>query len=497
MRLNVKILLLFAFLTGATAHFAPSFASEPALSKSVVKIYSATQRPNYSMPWQPDQQRRANGTGFIITKKRILTNAHVVSDTRFLLVQKHGDPKRYLAQVLFSGHDCDLAVIEVNDADFFKNTKPVRFAKNVPDLNDEVLVIGFPLGGDRLSVTRGIVSRIDYSVYAHSGVDQHLIVQVDAAINPGNSGGPVVYNGKVVGVAFQSMAWAENIGYTIPVPVVNRFLEDIEDGTYDGYPELGIGHINTRNPALRDDIGLSDSQTGVLVSYVDPFGSALGTVKTGDVLMAIEDHDINNEGRIEIDGNQINFSEVMERKQKGERVELGVLRKGKSMTLSLTLTGESDPYTFRNLYDRQPEYLMYAGLVFTPITRNYLRAAASGSLNAKTQQILYYVTNAKIDKLYKDRQKFVVLSRRLAHPVNTYTDNFVEGIVSTVNDIEILGLDDLNKAFSKPVNGFHIIKFAGMRDFLVLDAHEAKTATDIIAAKYGVPNLSHIISGDK
>ncbi len=493
--LNI-FLTLFA-LSGTIANIGSASAVEPALGKSVVKIYSAIQRPDYSMPWQGHRPQRANGSGFIIAGKRILTNAHVVSDTRFLLVQKHGDPKRYLAEVLFAGHDCDLAVLEVRDDAFFNGTKPLKFDKNVPDLNDEVLVIGFPMGGDRLSVTRGIVSRIDYSIYSHSGIDQHLVVQVDAAINPGNSGGPVVYKGKVVGLAFQSMAWAENIGYTIPVPVINRFLKDIKDETYDGYPELGIGYINTRNPALRNHLGLSDSQTGVLVHYVDPFGSARGIIEQGDVLTSIEGHDINNEGRIEIDGNQINFFEILERQQKGESAKLRIFRNGKSRSRSLTLNGAPDPYTFRNLYDRQPEYVMYAGLVFTPLTRNYVGKVTSGSLNAREQRILYYMANAKIDKLYKDRQKFIVLSHRLAHPVNTYTESFVEGIVSSINGTEILGLEDVNKALKKPSDGFHIVKFAGMHDFLVLDAKEADKATDIIAAKYGVQPLQNIIHEEK
>jgi S1-C subfamily serine protease len=110
-----------------------------------------------------------------------------------------------------------------------------------------ITIVGYPIGGSKISVSRGIVSRKEQSTYAHSEVDSHLVIQVDAAINPGNSGGPAIQNGKVAGVAFQVASKGENIGYIIPTSVVNHFLKDIEDGIYNGYVELGIQFVNTFN----------------------------------------------------------------------------------------------------------------------------------------------------------------------------------------------------------------------------------------------------------
>lgn len=487
---NVLIgLHVFAPLTAGAAD------SGKALDKSVVKIYSAIQRPNYSMPWQPQRPNRANGSGFIIRKRRILTNAHVVSDTRFVQVQKKGDSRRYVAEVLFAGHDCDLAVLRVADESFFDGTEPVSFAQSVPELNDEVLVFGFPMGGDRLSVTRGIVSRIDYSVYSHSGIDQHLVVQVDAAINPGNSGGPVVFDGKVVGLAFQALAWAENIGYAIPLPVINRFLDDIDDGKYNGYPELGIAFLNTRNRALRAHLGLAPEQTGIVVEYVDPFGSGAGVLVPGDVITEIDGHKIDNEGRIAIDGNRIVFFELLERKQRGESVNLTVIRKGTVVNLKVELDSPEDPYAFRMKYDRSPRYLVFAGLVFTPLTRNYVKTIASGSLDKREQQLFYITGNAKLDELYEDRQDFIVLSGRLPHPVNTYAEGFVEGVVVEINNVKIHGLKDVEEAFEKPENGYHVVKFAGMQDFLVLDANSADASNEQIRRRYSLNRLQNLDAG--
>jgi S1-C subfamily serine protease len=120
-------------------------------------------------------------------------------------------------------------------------------------MESTVSVYGYPIGGDRLSVTRGIVSRIDFQTYSHSGSDSHLTIQIDAAINPGNSGGPVMQNGKVVGVAFQGYSGdvAQNVGYMIAMPVARRFMKDVEDGKYDHYVDLALTYENLFNPAAR------------------------------------------------------------------------------------------------------------------------------------------------------------------------------------------------------------------------------------------------------
>ena len=199
-------ILALGLLGGLPAHAARSRFT-PLLS-GVVKIYATFQAEDYTTPWQTGRPGSGTGTGFVIAKRRILTNAHVVSNARFLEVSRDGQPGRYLARVAFIAHDCDLAALTVDDPAFFDGITPLSLAKAIPSLNDEVTVLGYPTGGDRISVTRGVVSRIDYSGYSHSGVDQHLVLQVDAAINPGNSGGPILFDRRVVGLAFQGLAWA-------------------------------------------------------------------------------------------------------------------------------------------------------------------------------------------------------------------------------------------------------------------------------------------------
>ena len=101
--------------------------------------------------------------------------------------------------------------------------------------------------------------------YSHGGTDL-LGVQIDAAINSGNSGGPVFNKrGQCVGIAFQALSGRdiENVGYIIPTPVVNHFLNDyLKNTTFTGFPALGIQWQKLEAVALRRAYNMKASQKG-------------------------------------------------------------------------------------------------------------------------------------------------------------------------------------------------------------------------------------------
>src|SRR5881394_1818671 len=245
------------------------------VQKSLVRITATAVEPDYKAPWNAGTLERGIGAGFVVSGNRILTNAHVVANSRYLTVERDGDPNKYPATVQFIANDCDLALITVSAPDFFKNMLPLQLGA-IPSLESTVSAYGYPIGGERMSVTTGIVSRIDFQLYTHSSIDQHLTIQISAQINPGNSGGPVMQDGKVVGVAFQGYSGdvAQGVAYMIPTPVIRRFLTDIKDGHYDKYVDLGLTPGNLQNPAQRRYFGLPDDGRGVVVRTVIEAGPA-------------------------------------------------------------------------------------------------------------------------------------------------------------------------------------------------------------------------------
>jgi S1-C subfamily serine protease len=481
------IFLCMACLLPQMASAAENIAT---IQRSIVRIFAVAQLPDYSAPWEAGRSQSGWGSGFIISGHRILTNAHVVSNARFIALEKEGDSRRYEAQVQFIAHDCDLALLEVVDPSFFTNTAVLQTGP-VPALDSTVSVLGYPIGGDRLSITRGIVSRIDYRLYAHSGVDSHLVVQIDAAINPGNSGGPVIQDGKVVGVAFQGYSGivAQNVGYMIPTPVVNRFLADVADGHYDRYVDLGIQFFPLINPAHRRALGLGSEDRGVVVSEVMQAGAAYEELQIEDVLLAIDDHPIFSDGRVAMDNDRLLLNEIVERKFKGDRVKLDILRQGKRMAVELKLNTPWPYLMHANQYDAQPRFVVFGGLVFQPLSNSFYETLENPSLTLR-----YYYSQFLEKELYLSHPEVIVISKILPDDINAYQGQFVNAIVDKVNDIPIKTLADLARAFKKPEE-FYVIRVVGDPQPLVLEGRAVAEAESRIRQRYGLSQTAYLAGG--
>lgn len=460
------------------------------IRSSIVRIYTVSQTPDYEEPWAPGDSQEGWGTGFIISSNRILTNAHVVSNARFISLEKERDARRYEAKVKFIAHDCDLAMLEVVDVGFFKDTRSLKLG-DVPELDSMVTVFGYPIGGDRLSVTRGVVSRIDYRGYAHSGVDSHLVAQIDAAINPGNSGGPVIQDNRVVGVAFQGFSGmvAQNVGYMIPTPVLQRFLKDVADGRYDLYVDVGFQYFPLINTAQRRAYGLSSEDYGVMVGEVFRAGAAYGYLETEDVLLAIDDRPIFSDGRVAMDNDRLMLNEVVERKFKGDTVRLKLLRKGRMKTVAMPLTTPW-PYLLQaNEYDVRPRFLVFGGLLFQPLSSSFYAA-----LQNRSVLLRYYFSQFLEDELYLEHPEVIVISKVFPDPSTSYLEGFVSAIVDQVNDKKIRTLSDLKTAFDNPAP-FYVIRLVDDPQPLVLEAKAAREARERILNKYGITEESYLAGG--
>lgn len=368
---------------------------------------------NYADPWRKHSQQSATGTGFLVYGRWIITNAHVVHRAVSVLVRSTtGPPIKYNARVVSVGLPCDLAVLAVDDG-FWANKESLRLSAELPRLDDNVTCIGFPVGGENISVTRGVVSRIDVN---HVGL---LRIQIDAAINPGNSGGPVVgEHGLVVGVAASHLKNASNIGYIIPTVVLEQFLQCISTPgrSYTGVASLGIGRVQTlESPALRRHLGLPDGFTGgVRVPAVWPLGPAAGKLEVDDVLLSLDGIEIGQDGTVPLrDNERINFLYLVTRHLAGfDRAKLLVWRKRVELELEVALRPDSWLVPRIDGFDASPEYLIVGGLVFVPLTQPWAELKS----NDKNARVLinHYWGLA----LPESGKQVVILSKVLAHPCN-------------------------------------------------------------------------------
>ena len=472
-----KLLIIINLLVCMTI-----FSEDVAVKKALVKVYTSHQLFDYLSPWQYGQSANSTATGFIIDGERIITNAHAVLNSKFLQVRKEGDSKKYKAVVKFTSEEYDLALVEIEDKSFFKGTVPLKLG-TLPEIQEKLTVYGYPLGGDKLSTTQGIVSRMEHNTYTLTN-RKFLIGQTDAAINSGNSGGPVVSKGKVAGVAFAGLNSADNIGYFIPVNILNNFLEDIKDGKYDGSPLLGVEWSELESPSHRRMLGIEAKTGGILIKKVFKNSPFEGVLQKNDVLMKLDNYPVESDGTIEFRKNEkTNFSYVNQQKKYGDNLSYEIIRDKKTKTGQVKLEKKDIKYTVVTevTIETPPSYMVYGGLLFEPLTSNYM---------AGTIEKLGSVYDR--EELYKDYKELVVLVRVLPFDVNLgYTDAENEIIVK-VNGEKYKDFKDFAQKVKNVKSGFIVFENDN-GDEIVLDVKEVEEQREELMQNY---NISSDMSDD-
>jgi len=512
-----------------------------------------------------EQQGSSFSSGFVISGNRILTNAHGVAWHNVVRVRKHGDSRKYVATVEHVAHECDLAILKVEDSQFWSGLEALSLG-TLPELQDKIKVVGYPQGGDRISITQGIVSRVEMGSYSHSG-EYLLMIQIDAAINSGNSGGPALDSeGRVAGVAFQALDEAENIGYIIPVPIIDHFLTDIKlHGNYTGFCRLGVSWQTTENEAMRqylqlkafndeihafsdddkeeeeevDDkkgeeaIGKGDDpdyysddsyedshellmasgeeednyefdddddahrfhyydtsdDTGVLVTHVEPKMPTAKVLKAGDVIAALDGIPIASDGTVPFRGEErVLFSHILRSKYPGDLANMTIIRHGQRLeeTVQLMSPPQLVPWY---MYDRNPSYLLYSGLVFTPLSVPYLMAefghrwqryAPVGLL----EPAMYGIVN-------EDGEEVVVLTQVLASDATTGYEDINNVRVMKMNGIAVTSLRQLLRLLTEnkddPFVCFEVGNSPTTAMQIILNTEEAEAETGEILAQNKIP----------
>ena len=247
--------------------------------QACVKVFCTSVAPCYALPWVRGEESHSTSSGFAVTlpsgHRRLLVQAsralrersgrptlaplpslslprlrgrvtyagrrdvrtlttrrrtppaqaQVVENHTLVQVRRASHAQKYVAQVEVVGYDCDLAVLNVLDDQFWRGLPALPLPTGLPQTMSEVLTVGFPAGGEELSTSRGVVNRI-----LLGGPMRELCVQIDPGVQPGQSGGPVfLSNGMLVGMACCSREQnAQLAGYITPMPVIHTFLRNAQ-----------------------------------------------------------------------------------------------------------------------------------------------------------------------------------------------------------------------------------------------------------------------------
>ncbi|CAI5945094.1 unnamed protein product [Closterium sp. NIES-65] len=428
----------------------------------------------------------------MIPGRRILTNAHCVEHHTQVKLKRRGDDTKFVARVLAIGVECDIALLAVDDESFWQGRQPLRFG-GLPHLEDAVTVVGYPVGGDSISVTSGVVSRIEVTAYAH-GASELLGVQIDAAINPGNSGGPAFNDrGECVGIAFQSLkdSDTENIGYIIPTPVISHFLGDYRrNGQYTGFPAIGILWQRLENPALRAALKMSPGQKGVLVRKVDPTSRAHGVLQQGDVIMSFDNVPIASDGTVPFrTGERISYGFLVSQKFSGEVARLEILRDGQLMKVQVQL---KPPKRLIPVHTggKPPTFLIVAGLVFTPAVQPFLQSEYGSEFEFESPvSLLQKLLHGHAEH---EDEEVVVLSQVLAHEANIGYEDITNTCLVSLNGTRVRNVRQLAALVDACTSDWESQPFMQFelehRQLVVLETKSVRAATADAMADHSIPS---------
>ena len=451
---------------------------------AVVKVFVTSNDIDYYRPWQSKGSQSSSGSGCVIAGNKILTNAHVINESTFIQVRKESDPRKYTARVEAIGHDCDLAVLTVDNPKFFDGITPFEIGE-LPNLQEVVTALGYPTGGDKLSITEGVISRVEIIPYTQSA-KKLLAVQIDAAINPGNSGGPVLLNGKLVGVAMQVMTNSQNIGYMIPTPVINHFSSDlILDKKYDGFPTLGIEFHNTENKTLREFYKIANNDGGVLITKVLPYTSAYNQLKEGDVITSLDGVPVAVDGTFEFrKGERLELSYLIDKRQAGEKIDIKFIRDGKEMNASIDLEPYVGLIPYPN-YSSKPPYYIYGGLIFTVLSSDLFESWGGKWWERAPVDFLYYLMGSgRLNE--KIKKEIVVLLEVLPDDINVGYHEYSNEVITKVNGKDFKSFEEFVTELNGNSGQYTVLETENNLK-IVLDNQAVQKSTLEILSRNNIP----------
>ncbi|KAG2314745.1 hypothetical protein Bca52824_017867 [Brassica carinata] len=382
------------------------------LKNSVVKVFFASRDYNRTRPWET-HTKRCTGTGFAISGKRILTNAHVVellNEHTSVHVKKRGSTIIYKAKVQKIAHECDLAILEIDSQEFWKGMNPLELG-GIPPLKKAVIALGYSRG-NKLLITKGHVTSFETKQYLHSDTEL-LRIQIDATIKNGNSGGPVILENKVVGVVYEG---SQTQSFLIPTSIVKRFRTGAEESDQQAvFCSLGLSYQSIKNAQIRNHFKMSSKMTGILINKINLWSGAYGILKKNDIILAIDGVPISNDATVPFWGNKrISFNYLISMKKPGETSLIKVLRRGKEHEYIINLKPVK-PHVKVQQYYKRPSYYIFGGFVF--------------------------VSKSDISKC----EQQVVISEILADDINQGYESFKDLQVEKVNKVKVKNLRHLSE----------------------------------------------------
>jgi S1-C subfamily serine protease len=467
------------------------------VSPSTLKVNVTQQGFNPRLPWQKSSPVSRSGVGVVLAGKKILVTASMVRDASYIELEKPDSGMRVPAKVLALDFEANLALLEAapEGAALLNDAVPLALAPVVRP-GEEVQVWQLGRSGELMSsplvVSKVLVSRYLLPSSSFLTMEANGILRAEAT----NVTLPVVRGGRLAGLLLRYDSNNQS-ATVLPAAIIEHFLVDVADGTYHGFPSVGMGTHPTLDPQFRDYLGLKPDQGGLFVGTVTPGGSAdsLG-LRAGDILLSLNGKAINSRGDIQdpLYG-PIHYSHLLRSDGfVGDEFSARILRKGDELTLTGKLVHRKlvDDIVPALYTEKGPNYLVYGGLIFQELSMPYLQSFGEDWETKAPAQLVHLASNLS-EARKQGFRRLVLLSAVLPVTGTQGYQSLGAVMVLSVNGQAIKDLQDLQNALKSPVEGLQRIELDESPHTIFLDAVQAeKDNVELLNGRYRINPLSRI-----
>lgn len=458
----------------------PAVAQQVVQNNSLVRVNATSQSYSLHLPWQKESPSSRRGLGVVLDGNRVLVTGQMVADSTYIELELPEKGQKIPAKVVAVDYEANLALLESVPSDrqkaFFAGLKPMAVDTSAR-IEDKVDILQTGRVGEliksELKIGKVLTRRYNVEGSGFLVYEANNIVRSEA-----NSFTlPVVKNGKLVGLLL-SYDSKNQVTTILPAPIIEHFLKDVADGSYEGFPSLGMELQSTLDEQFREYLGLKPDAPGVLISMVMKGGSAEKSgMKKGDILVAINGFAIDSRGDYKDPqfGALSSSHLVRGRAYVGDKVEIKVIREGKEVTLNgeLTRRKPDDYLVLPYLFDKGPRYVLMGGLLFQELSRPYLDAFGEEQRGGAILRLSHIASHP--DKSEEEgRKKLVFLSLVLPTPSAQGYEKLGGQVVNKVNGKAINDLNDLADAFKNAKDSVHVIELNDFPHIIYLDSFNAE-----------------------
>ena len=482
--LSVGFALIFGLtpaLTGAAANGAAR-----SWERTVVSIEITRNQADFLQPWSTRPQS-ATKAGIVVGPGEILTTAFAL-DNRTLVRMQHGGRGSWAdAQVVWVDHPANLALLTSANAAFWAGLKPVPLARTI-SRDRAIQVIRWRAGN--LEVRKAEFNRFNVSNASFADA-AHVVLEINSEIDGAGWAEPVVSGKQVLGIVF---AQTGNLCQVLPAPFIRSLLDGRRQRKFNGLGYFDFTWQPSENPETLRALKLPPERDGVVVIDVPKRADTRPVLQPRDIILEVDGFDVDMQGDYvdPVYGHLMLENLSTRNRWAGDAVTLKIWREGRELNVAYTLPKVEVARRLvpESAYDAPPEYLILGGLVFQPLTRNYLQSWGQDWERRAPFRLAYF----RNEEPSPDRPSVVVLSQVLPDVFNVGYQDLRSLVLERINGRKINSLKDVVPALAQAADGFHKVEFLKGESLqrLVLDAGQLDAATQRVLQRYGIEEPSLI-----